>query len=169
MQEITIDELQAALELDLSKALSAIMHEETVQAFRGKGWAGRPWAPRKAPDIGSLMWREGHLVDSLVFRPGRGEVTVESPLPYALIHNEGGRIAITPKMRQYFFARYYASKKKQPHWLALAITKRTHIDIPKRQYVGITPQTDARLQEQLDAICSSIDLVGMVKLQIKSK
>ena len=157
MSEITIDELRVALEEELARQLSAIMQGETVQAFRSKRWAGVAWPPRKAPDLGSLMWREGHLVDSLLFRPERGVVTVESSKPYAAIHNSGGRIAITPKMRKYFWAKYYETKK--PHWLALAVTKKRHITIPKRQFVGTTAQTNKSLQQQFDKLCSELDLV----------
>lgn len=53
---------------------------------------------------------------------------------YAKIHNEGGKIVITPKMRRFFWAKFKETGRE--HWKFMAITQKTHIDIPKRQFIG---------------------------------
>lgn len=53
---------------------------------------------------------------------------------YAQIHNTGGKIPITPKMRRFFWGKFKETGKE--HWKALALTKKKHIDIPKRQFIG---------------------------------
>jgi len=71
-------------------------------------------------------------------------------IPYADIHNAGGEIKITPQMRRFFWAMYYKfgggqktakGKTKQLSDTALfyrnlALSKKDHITIPKRQFIG---------------------------------
>ena len=42
---------------------------------------------------------------------------------YAKIHNEGGKILITPKMRRFFWAKFKETGKE--YWKGLALTKNT--------------------------------------------
>ncbi|WP_312399523.1 phage virion morphogenesis protein [Chryseobacterium sp.] len=53
---------------------------------------------------------------------------------YAKIHNEGGKIPVTPKMRRFFWAKYKETGKE--YWKGMALTKKTHFTIPKRQFIG---------------------------------
>jgi hypothetical protein len=80
-------------------------------------------------------------------------------MSYAAIHNNGGKIPVTPKMRKFFWAKYYeragnvtklksgkASASKRNVALSsevqfyknMALTKRAHITIPQRQFIGTT-------------------------------
>lgn len=60
-------------------------------------------------------------------------VGVPSDVKYARIHNEGGNIPITPKMRRYFWAMY--KKTGADYWKALALTSKKHITIPERTFI----------------------------------
>lgn len=93
------------------------------------------------------------------------QVEVSSPLPYANIHNEGGRIPITSKMRAFFWARY--KETKDPIYKACALTKKTHIDIPQRQFTGVSQYTDEAFDKVAQQILSQLDLLGAVKTKIK--
>lgn len=55
-------------------------------------------------------------------------------IPYAAIHNNGGTITITTKMRKYFWYMYSATGNDM--WKFLAITKKKNITIPQRQFIG---------------------------------
>lgn len=61
-------------------------------------------------------------------------VGVTGTIPYAQIHNEGGKIEITPKMRRNFW--YMYGKTGDVKYKAMALTPKTHIDIPQRQFIG---------------------------------
>lgn len=54
---------------------------------------------------GLLTSRRNHLMSSIQSKPGVEEVTIENPVPYASIHNDGGDITTPPtvslKMRRY--------------------------------------------------------------------
>ena len=62
---------------------------------------------------------------------------------YAEIQNEGGRIKITEAMRKFFWAKYYDTK--DVFWKNMALTKKTVITIPKREYIG----NDSELERKL--------------------
>lgn len=141
---------QRAIEERLARRLSIIMRQETDDAFRTKAWGGVPWAPTRWVNLrGSLMLRPGAaLRKSLTFRAEGNRVIVSSSLIYAQIHNEGGvvTVPVTDKMRRYFFAMH--RETGVPRYLAMALSRKQQyrIVIPRRQFVGITPETRKRLE-----------------------
>ena len=64
-----------------------------------------------------------------------GEIHIQSDMKYSKIHNEGGTIRITEKMRKFFWAKYYETRDES--WKYMALTKKSVIAIPKRQFMGI--------------------------------
>lgn len=72
------------------------------------------WPERKFDDgKGSLMNRTGTLRRSIGSKRRGGSVVYTSTEPYARIHNEGGEIKVTQKMKRYFRYRYYKEVKKK--------------------------------------------------------
>jgi phage gpG-like protein len=89
---------------------------------------------------------------------------------YATIHNEGGKIKITAKMRRYFWAMFHELSNKTSYikttgqltkssigksneaeyWLNLAMHKGSHIIIPKREFIGDSNQLLVKLEKRLD-------------------
>ena len=86
-----------------------------------------------------------------------GQVTIENPVPYAAIHNDGGDITthptVTERMRRYAWHMVYSlagikGKGKLPKelpaeaekWKGLALTRKrsiiVHAHIPQRQFMG---------------------------------
>ena len=57
----------------------------------------------------------------------------EDVIPYAMIHEYGGDIPITAKMRRYFWFRFM--KDGGDMWRGLALTKKTEITITARPYM----------------------------------
>ena len=89
-------------------------------------------------------------------RIGNGRVTVgvDSNIKYAKIHNEGGVIPITPKMRRYFWAMF--KQTGDSYYKGMALTKKTEFVIPQRKFIGNTtamkPRLDRRTIKELEKI-----------------
>lgn len=81
-------------------------------------------------------------------------VGVDSSIKYAKIHNFGGQIEITPKMRRYFWAMF--KQTGDAYYKGLALTKKKHFDITERKYIGNTlamePRLDRRTIKELKKI-----------------
>ena len=151
------------IEVALARGLALLMEQETAHAFRTKQWGGRAWKPSNIS--ANLLINSSMLRNSIHHTAVGNQVEVSSPLPYANIHNEGGRIPITPKMRAFFWARY---KEPKDHiYKACALTKKTHIDIPQRQFTGVSQYTDEAFAKLVDQTLSQLDLLGSIKAKIK--
>ncbi len=104
-----------------------------------------------------LTSRRDHLMRSIQSQPGRGEVAITNPVPYAAIHNEGGTVetgpTVTDKMRKMAWRKCYSlagvrkggrlPRELPPEaakWRALALTKKTRLriraNIPQRRFMG---------------------------------
>ncbi len=71
--------------------------------FERKPFFDRKWPARKIPaKRGSLLIRSGALRRSLHSTAKGTKITWKSYLPYARIHNEGGQIRVTAKMKRFF-------------------------------------------------------------------
>jgi phage gpG-like protein len=66
---------------------------------------------------------------------------------HAKIHNEGGKIPVTPKMRRFFWAKYKETGKE--YWKGMALTKKTHFDIPQRKFIGDSKALEKTLDRML--------------------
>lgn len=137
------------------------------QAFFTKAWARRsPLRPG-----GYVLVDTGALRKSISSRSDESSITFYSDLPYAAIHNEGGEIKVTARMKRYFRAKFYESmgmtkKQEGKHrtlsdggfyawtskmnlnpnaefWRAMALMKEGKvIKIPKRQFLGMSPEVE---------------------------
>jgi len=142
---------------------------ETEGETIGENWQDRI---EGTPDNNRrLLLQRGNMYNAIRYRAAAGTVYIGvdgAAVPYAQIHNEGGKIAVTPKMRKYFWAKYYenanrAAKKADStrdsdirkyakdnataeFWKRLALTKKTAFDIPKRTF--LQPDT-AKLRTQV--------------------
>lgn len=134
--------------------------------FDEEKWPGRKFDDGK----GSLMQRTGGLRKSITSRKRRNELVYSSYKPYARIHNEGGEIKVTKKMRGYFMYRLaeireqlgHSSRKKKngearndnknrkltiEEQLCTAIIGSSKVTIPKRQFIGHSKATDKIIRE----------------------
>ena len=76
--------------------------------FERKAFFDKAWKKTNHPNSkGSLLLRSGRLRKSIKKRADKTGVTWRSSLPYASIHNEGGEIVVTQKMKSFFWAMYY--------------------------------------------------------------
>lgn len=95
-----------------------------------------------------------------------------SDLPYASIHNDGGEIKVTRKMKRYFWHKYYeargsfgrkkngeARKDKRTvqlgteaeFWKCMALMKEGRtIKIPRRQFLGHSPEVEQAVRDIIE-------------------
>ena len=106
----------------LPRKVGIIAVNHYKQNFRDSGWLDdgiHPWKrtkrqDSKSPDAkyGPLTSRRDHLMRSIQASTAPGEVTIEDPVPYAAIHNDGGDITshptVTAKMRKYAWHMAYS-------------------------------------------------------------
>ncbi len=146
--------------------------ESVRDNLRRGGFYGRSWPSTKRQDLGfhgvtgqygPLLSRQNHLMSSTDYIPGQGKVTIQNSLEYAEIHNEGGEIPVTPKMKKFFWAKYYetgavnpgaGSRKKAAleaesgFWRGMALKRvGSTIKIPERQFLGPDPEVDRIVNE----------------------
>lgn len=73
------------------------------QAFFTDKWARRRYDPDPSR---SILIKSGRLRQSIKSRIEGNTIIYESTEPYAAIHNEGGRIKVTRRMKGYFWFLY---------------------------------------------------------------
>lgn len=135
------------------------------KAFFDQKWRQSRFFHRK----GSLMIRTGKLRRSIQSKITKNGIRFTSAMPYADIHNNGGEITVTEKMKRFFWAMYYKSagaikttktgkisqsgrneklRAEALGWKALALKKiGSKIKIEPRQFIGHHPQIDTAIRE----------------------
>ena len=83
--------------------------DEFDRNFQRKAFFDKNWSNTKHPNNrGSLMLRSGNLRRSLLNpRVQNMSITWSSSMPYAALHNNGGTLVVTAKMKKFFCAMFY--------------------------------------------------------------
>ena len=168
-------------ENDLQKVISLILKDIRVDLtdefdrnFERQGFFSQKWARRKSPmrPGGSILIDTGGLRRSVQSQSTDSSITFNSSHPAAAIHNEGGEIKVTRKMKSYFWYKYYEAtgsfgRKKNGErrrdkrtvqlsteaefWKLLALMKvGSSIKIPKRQFLGTAPEVEKTVTEIIE-------------------
>ena len=148
--------------------------DEFDKNFERQAFFSEAWARRKSPTRpgGHILVDTGQLRRSITSRVTDHSVIFSTSLPYAAIHNEGGDIVVTAKMKRFFWAKYYATsgafvRKKNGEkrktkknaqltteaefWKCLALMKvGKKIKIPRRQFLGISPEVEKSVREIIE-------------------
>lgn len=156
--------------------------------FTNKAFFDRKWKSHKMNAKHGLLAKDGHLRGSVKNPSITGDrIKWNIPLPYAKIHNEGGEIMITAKMKSFFWAMFYKSSnaitktttgkvrngkrnealtQESQQWKALALKKLgDKIIIPQRQFIGWHPQVDQRIKEVVDENVKKLNNLIQQKLK----
>ena len=148
------------------------------EAFFSDKWKRRKW---NDDETRGLLMRTGALRRSVKLEnnPGfatitdRNSVVFETTVPYAKIHNEGGIITVTRKMKRYFWAKHHEATGRRSFkrdgsqrndkknrginsaaefYKAMALKKvGSKIIIPRRQFIGRHPDMEKLLHEIVEA------------------
>lgn len=123
----------------------AKLADEFDKNFERKAFFDKRWSEAKmVGNRGSLMMRSGKLRGSINAKVRGNSIVFTSNMPYAALHNEGGTIKVTQKMKKFFWAKYIEAGKKgiqAEQFKALALKKvGDTISIEQRQFIGEHPQ-----------------------------
>lgn len=179
-------ELNQLVRDKLPVMVGAMAKRHFQDSFRNSGFtdtALQPWPRSRRLSDGSgsardqsptLLSSRKNLFGSINYITRPAAVRVFTNLKYAAIHNEGGSIPITPKMRRFAWAKYYqeagierksktlfgssaqtkSAKKPIPpqaeRWKRMALTKKTSIVIPKRQFIGDSAVLRRNINKKID-------------------
>tara|TARA_R110002020_G_scaffold376644_3_gene587729 strand:+ start:1256 stop:1762 length:507 start_codon:yes stop_codon:yes gene_type:complete len=112
--------------------------------FDSQSWDGKRWKEpgpgRERPGL-PILEQSGDLRGNIeVIQANKKAVKVGTEgLPYAAIHNYGGRIRITPRSRRYFWAKH--KETGLAFWRNMAMAKGP-IKMPQRRFIGNSPKLD---------------------------
>lgn len=134
--------------------------------FRKGGFYGQTWKPPmrtdlgfEGPSYGPMLSGTNHLMMSTDYVPEPGRVIIQNSLIYAQIHNEGGEITVTKKMKRYFWSKYYdaggnnngSMSKEAEFWRNMALKQvGSTIKMPQRQFMGDDPEVTRIVQETIE-------------------
>lgn len=127
--------------------------DEFDRNFERKAFFTEAWpATRFINPSGSMLMRSGNLRRSIAYNISGDNIAYTSSQPYATIHNEGGVILVTEKMRRFFWAMYKQSTGTiQQQWKSLALKQLgSSIKIEKRQFIGQHAQVDKAIQDVIN-------------------
>lgn len=176
-----LNEILKDVEVDLTQAFD--------RNFERKSFFNKKWPTTKhANSRGSLLLRSGRLRRSIKSNNSNGRISWSSNLPYASIHNEGGEIVVTQKMKRFFWAMFYKSsnavlfsvkKKKAANtkrnralnaeaskWKAMALMKvGTKMKIEERRFIGFDPAVEIRIKKVVDYNLQNLNKEILKKLK----
>lgn len=159
---------------NILKDIRVELTDEFDLNFERQGFFSEAWQRRKSPTRpgGSILIDTGGLRKSIRSKSTDSSITFFSDLPYADIHNEGGEIAVTAKMKRFFWAKYYSAtgsfgRKKNGElrkdkrtiqlsteaefWKFMALMKvGKTIKIPRRQFLGHSPEVEQMVKEIIE-------------------
>lgn len=155
------------------------------QAFFSDKWKRSRRAERRG---GATLIDTGRLRRSITSRSDATSITFYTTEPYAAIHNEGGEIKVTAKMKRFFWAKYYESSgafgrrkdgalrrdkrnarltDESSMWKCLALMRvGSRIKIPRRRFLGASPEVERAVRDIIEENLS--DFLGnrlAVKIQ----
>lgn len=152
----------------LANDVQHVVGVEAVNHFKAnfvnEGFDNDKWAPRRSKVKLNKKTLTGqgsgdHLGDSIDYRVEGNITIVYSDKLYAEIHNEGGEISVTPKMRKYFWAKSIEAKQAgdpemQEQFKFMALSKT--IKIKQRKFMGesdaLNDKIIAKIQRDLSRI-----------------
>lgn len=150
------------------------LSEEFDRNFEREAFFSEAWQRRKSPVRGNghLLVDTGGLRRSIHSKSDDESITFYSDLPYAAIHNEGGEIKVTTRMKRYFWARYYAAtsgfgRKKNGElrrnkknrrlsdeaefWKLMALMRvGSTVKIPRRRFLGASPEVEKTVRQIIE-------------------
>lgn len=156
------------------KDIRVEMGDEFDRNFERQAFFSEAWARRKSPTRpgGSILIDTGNLRKSIGSRTTENSIVFYTTLPYAAIHNDGGEIKVTKKMKRYFWHKYYEAagsfgrrkdgtpRKDQrtvqltaeaEFWKFMALKKEgSVIKIPRRQFLGTSPEVEQAVREIIE-------------------
>lgn len=138
------------LKADILRDMRVDLSEEFDRNFERKGFFADKWKSR-AHDYprGSLLMVSGAMRRSAQGVVSGNGVRFSSSLPYTTLHNEGGKITVTDKMKRFFWHKYKQTNDEA--WKRMALMKTGKVmTVPQRQFIGDGPDTRRIIRDVID-------------------
>ena len=169
-----LDQQTRAVFRSILRDIQVELGDEFDQNFERQAFFSQAWQRRKSPTRpgGHLLVDSGVLRQSIRSEIRESSIVFLADHPAAAIHNEGGEIKVTAKMKGFFWRKYYTAtgsfdrkkdgslrqnkKNKQlsseaDFWKAMALMKvGATIKIPQRKFLGASPEVEAAVREIIE-------------------
>ena len=144
------------------KDIQVEMSDEFDKNFERQAFFSEKWQRRKSPirnEGRAILTDTGALRKSIGSRTTENSITFFTSLPYAAIHNDGGEIVVTKRMKRFFWHKYYEATgafgrrkdgklRKDKRNVRLALKKAgSTIRIPRRRFLGTSPEVEKAVRE----------------------
>lgn len=140
------------------KDIQVELADEFDQNFEREAFFSESWARRRSPvhggRSGHLLVDTGGLRGSIRSRIEGDSVFFSSDLPYAGIHNDGGDIIVTARMKRFFWAKFRDANGgtwgrggnggvEAEFWKMMALKKvGSTVRIPRRRFLGVNADVE---------------------------
>lgn len=169
-----MDKAVASIFRKILKDIKVDLTSEFDLNFERQAFFGEAWQRRKSPlrGDGHILVDSGALRRSISSRSDETSITFMSSSPYASIHNNGGEIKVTRRMKSFFWHKYYEAvggfgrkkngslrenkKNRQlsteaEFYKAMALMKvGSVIKIPRRRFLGTSPELEQRVKDIIE-------------------
>jgi len=167
--------MSVKLDLEMNKVIAECLGDMKVeltdefkqnfnrQAFFSEKWKRRRYDPD--PER-AILFKTGALQKSILSKVEGRSLVFTSSMPYSKIHNEGGLITVTQRMKNYFWHKYKEETKKAKgkkktknakgkelsaeasFYFNMAKKRRgSTIKIPRRMFIGQSPEVEQIVRE----------------------
>lgn len=150
------------------------MTDEFDRNFERQAFFSEAWQRRKSPTRpgGHILVDTGSLRRSITSHMNENSIVFRTKHPAAAIHNEGGEIKVTAKMKRFFWYKYYSAtgsfgrrrdgslrKDKRTvqlsteaeFWKLMALMKvGSKIKIPRRRFLGNAPEVEQTVRQIIE-------------------
>ena len=191
--------LECSMNKDVQKLFQLIIKDIGVELgdefdknFERQAFFSEAWQRRKSPirnEGRAILTDSGQLRSSIGKRMTENSITFYSNLPYADIHNDGGEIVVTKRMKGFFWHKYmnaagaltFARRKdgslrkdkgtrqisaEAEFWQAMALMKPgAVIKIPRRRFLGYSPEVEQAVRDVIEGALN--EFVSKFKLDYK--
>ena len=140
------------------KDIQVELSGEFDQNFERQAFFNEAWERRKSPVHGTrsghLLVNTGALRGSIQSKVDGDSVVFWSDLPYAGIHNDGGEIIVTARMKKFFWAKHREANggawgrkgrggTEAEFWKMMALKKvGSVVRIPRRRFIGVNSEVE---------------------------
>ena len=156
------------------KDIQVELLDEFDRNFERQAFFSEKWQRRKSPirPGRAILVDTGGLRGSIRSYTTENSIMFRSDHPGASIHNEGGEIKVTAKMKKFFWRKYYdttgsfgrkkdgslRNNKKNLYlsdvaefWKFMALKKiGSTIKIPRRQFIGASPEVEKAVRDIIE-------------------
>ena len=180
-----INEQVRAVFRSILRDIKVELGDEFDQNFERQAFFSQKWTRRKSPTRpgGLILVDSGGLRQSVRSEIRESSIVFLSDHPADAIHNEGGEIKVTAKMKRFFWHKYYAAtgsfgrrkdgslrqdkknnqlSSEADFWKAMALMNvGSAIKIPQRKFLGTSPEVETAvrqiIEENLTEYVNNID------------